>query len=225
MTTVMPATAAPKSSHADEADDASAVVAAGPIAIDDEALVRRLKAGDDAAGEALVRRHHDALWRYARRLCGDEGEADEVVQGAWLSAFEHLGKFDPNGTDGRAASFKAWLFRIVTNKAHDGFRGAGRRRRLEAGLRLVAPEASPHAGVKAEADERAARVRRAIDELPEAQRQVVTMRFFGGLKFVEIAEALGCPLNTALGRMHKATHKLRRALGGTDDQATLDRLG
>jgi RNA polymerase sigma-70 factor (ECF subfamily) len=53
---------------------------------------------------------------------------------------------------------------------------------------------------------------RAIEKLPENQRQVLMLRYYSNLKFVEIAELLGCPLNTALGRMHKAMIKLRQLM-------------
>ncbi len=56
------------------------------------------------------------------------------------------------------------------------------------------------------------RLARAIESLPEPQRQVVLLRYYSGLRFVEIAQVLGCPLNTALGRMHKAILKLRSIL-------------
>ena len=56
------------------------------------------------------------------------------------------------------------------------------------------------------------RLRAAIEQLPENQRQVLLLRYYSGLKFVEIAELLGCPLNTALGRMHKAMLKLKELM-------------
>jgi RNA polymerase sigma-70 factor (ECF subfamily) len=56
------------------------------------------------------------------------------------------------------------------------------------------------------------KLRRAIEQLPEPQRQVLMLRYYGNLKFIEIADLLGCPLNTALGRMHKAVTKLRELM-------------
>jgi RNA polymerase sigma-70 factor (ECF subfamily) len=56
------------------------------------------------------------------------------------------------------------------------------------------------------------RLQRALEQLPENQRQILLLRFYGDMKFVEIAEMLGCPLNTALGRVHKAVIKLRQLL-------------
>ena len=53
------------------------------------------------------------------------------------------------------------------------------------------------------------KLKRAIDQLPENQKQVVLLRYYSNMKFVDIAATLGCPLNTALGRMHKAMQKLK----------------
>src|SRR2546421_286488 len=71
---------------------------------------------------------------------------------------------------------------------------------------------APPAGHRVEAAELDRRLHDAIAKLPEGQRQVLLMRYYGNLKFVEIARMLGCPLNTALGRMHKATIKLRQMM-------------
>ena len=69
------------------------------------------------------------------------------------------------------------------------------------------------AEVRMDGTEQQQRVLAAIERLPENQKQVVMMRYYSGMKFVEIAEALGCPLNTALGRMHKAMIKLKQMMG------------
>ncbi|MEM6562462.1 MAG: RNA polymerase sigma factor, partial [Planctomycetota bacterium] len=127
---------------------------------------------------------------------------------------EHLDRFDAEAKD---ANFKAWLFRIASNKAYDIHRRGKRDRRATANLRLVRElTEADHASAAVESSEDADRLHAAIDTLPDAQKQVVMLRYYSGLKFVEIAEMLGCPLNTALGRMHKAIKKLRGALEQTD---------
>src|ERR1700733_9656895 len=91
----------------------------------DELLVGRLRDGEVAAGEVLVRRYHDSLMRYLRRLARGENLAEELHQQTWLSVLEHIEKFDPNASSG---GFKAWLFRIATNKANVTWRSRGRER-------------------------------------------------------------------------------------------------
>ena len=177
---------------------------------DDLTLVAQLKDGDRAAGSTLVERHRPALLGYLRRLTGSAPAAEETYQQAWLAALENLARFDHAA---RGANFRAWLFRIATNKAHDRHRARGRDRKLHDTLRLDADGHHPHQpDADALAAEEADRLRAAVDALPAAQREVVLLRYYANLKFTEIAEMTGCPLNTALGRMHKAAAKLRAAL-------------
>ena len=174
----------------------------------DEVLVQRLRAGDPAAGEVLAKRYYESLTRYLQRLAGSQA-AEELHQQTWLSVLDHLDRFDPTAAGG---GFKAWLFRIATNKANDHWRSRGREKVAKEGLKLVTDELQPAAGQRLEGAEQEERLRRAIDLLPEPQRQVLVLRYYSNLKFVEIAEILGCPLNTALGRVHKALIKLRHLL-------------
>jgi len=178
----------------------------------DDALVAALRGGDGAAAEQLVRRYHEPLLRFLARATGSPQRAEELVQQTWLSVLQHLDQFrcsDPAAS----LSFRAWLFRIAANKGHDLWRSQARERAAYEGLRWTGYDAAaPDASAAPDGAEQADRLRRAIDALPEPQRQVVLMRYYGGLRFHEIAELLGCPLNTALGRMHKAMQKLRRAL-------------
>jgi RNA polymerase sigma-70 factor (ECF subfamily) len=175
----------------------------------DELLARRLRDGDARAGETLAKRHAVALLRYLQRVLRSDQLAEELHQQTWLSVLEHLDRFDGSGGPG---GFKAWLFRIATNKANDLWRSKGREKNAKEGLRLVTEGQGPDAAAAPETAEQVDRLRWAIDQLPEAQRQVLLLRYYSEMKFVEIAEMLGCPLNTALGRMHKAMTKLKELL-------------
>lgn len=186
------------------------------LPMSDEALLQRVRAGDLTAGEALVRRYAQPLLRYLQRLVGDD-LAEELHQQTWLSVLDNLDKFDPalassnaSGTPG--GGFKAWLFRIATNKANDLWRSRGRERVAKEGLRLVKDESTPWAGEKAQGREQEEKLIRAIGKLPESQRQVLALRYYSNMKFIDIAKLLGCPLNTALGRVHKAMIKLRQLM-------------
>jgi RNA polymerase sigma-70 factor (ECF subfamily) len=179
-----------------------------PPAVSDEMLMRRLRDGDGKAGEELVGRYYQPLVRYLQRLAG-EGMAEELLQQSWLSVLDHADKFDLGSGSG---GFKAWLFRIATNKANDHWRSRGRDKAAREGLRLVTEEEMPAADRRLEATEQEQKLHRAIAQLPESQRQVLLLRYYSDLKFVEIAKILGCPLNTALGRVHKAMIKLRQLM-------------
>ena len=180
-----------------------------PVAVSDEKLMERMRAGSGPAGEELVRRYYQPLVRYLQRLCGNDQLAEELHQQTWLSVLEHLPRFDPSSGSG---GFKAWLFRIATNKANDHWRASGREKVAKEGLKLVTDQSLPGADHRLEGTEMEAKLRRAIERLPEPQRQVLVLRYYSNMKFIEIAELLGCPLNTALGRMHKAMLKLKELM-------------
>ena len=175
----------------------------------DEALLDLLRDGSTSAGEVLVKRHCEPLLRYLHRLVGSDHVAEELHQQTWLSVMDHLDRFDKSSA---AGGFKAWLFRIATNKANDHWRSSGRDRTAKQALRLVPQDAAPEAGHRIEGSEQEDRLRDAIGRLPENQRQVLMLRYYSNLKFIEIADMLGIPLNTALGRMHKAMLKLKEMM-------------
>jgi len=182
--------------------------AVAPLATDEQ-LVARLRAGDTTAGRDLVDRHCQALLRYLHRLTGSEHSAEELHQQTWVSVLEHLDKFSPTTAGG---GFKSWLFRIATNKANDTWRSRSREKSAKEGLKLVTDEELPAADHRLESSENEAKLKRAIAQLPENQKQVVMLRYYSNMKFGEIADMLGCPLNTALGRMHKAMLKLKQLM-------------
>lgn len=180
---------------------------ASPV-VGDEVLLRRLRDGDPAAGDTLVRRYCEPLMRYLQRVTGAEA-AEELHQQTWLSVLDHIDRFDPAQSGG---GFKAWLFRIATNKCNDFWRSRGREKNVREGLKLVIEGEAPPSGLEIEGAEQAEKLKAAITLLPEAQRQVLMLRYYSNLRFAEIATILGCPLNTALGRMHKAMLKLRELM-------------
>jgi RNA polymerase sigma-70 factor, ECF subfamily len=109
-----------------------------PVA--DEMLVRRMREGDEWAGEDLAKRHATSLLRYLQRLVHSDQLAEELHQQTWMSALENLDKFEVTSGSG---GFKAWLYRIATNKAHDHWRSRGREKKVKEGLRLVTEETTP----------------------------------------------------------------------------------
>lgn len=177
--------------------------------LSDEELVRLLRDGSTSAGQTLVKRYFQPLMRYLLRVSGSEHLAEELHQQTWLSVLDHVDRFDKSSASG---GFKAWLFRIATNKANDHWRSSGREKSAREGMKLVMDDEVPDAGFRLEGTEQQEKLKAAIEKLPDAQRQVLMLRYYSNLKFVEIADLLGCPLNTALGRMHKAILKLRQLM-------------
>src|SRR5581483_10701087 len=101
--------------------------------------MKRLCDGESAAGDVLVRRYYQPLFRYLQRVAGAR-LADELIQQTWLSVLDHADKFDPQAGGG---GFKAWLFRIATNKVNDHWRSNGREKAAKQAMRLVADEEMP----------------------------------------------------------------------------------
>jgi RNA polymerase sigma-70 factor (ECF subfamily) len=178
-----------------------------PAAVSDETLVVRLRNGHAEAGEELVRRYCRPLLRYLQNLVRSDQLAEELFQQTWLSVLDHVDKFDVGG-----GGFKGWVYRIATNKANDHWRFRSREKSAKEGMKLALDQQGPDASFPLEEAEQVVKLRAAIEKLPENQRQVLLLRYYSGLKFVEIAQSLGCPLNTALGRMHKAVQKLRELM-------------
>lgn len=178
-------------------------------AVSDEDLLDRLRRGDTEAGHVLVGRYCGPLLRYLQRIAGPAA-AEDLHQQTWLSILAHADRFVA-GADG--GSFRGWLYRIAANKTKDYWRSAGREKKAKNGYgRLKDGDVSPWAGHRAGQAEDEQQLLTAIAQLPEGQRQVLLLRYYSDMKFADIADVLGCPLNTALTRAHKAIIKLRETL-------------
>ncbi|MBI2933066.1 MAG: RNA polymerase sigma factor [Planctomycetes bacterium] len=163
-------------------------------------LVRGLQAGEARAYERLVREYGDRIHRFVRRMVGDQ-QADDVTQEAFARIHRSIASYVPGGT------FDSWLFTIANNLCMDVLRRKRRERTLE-----EAREPSVVSRDPAEQRELQEAILRAVDRLPDDLKQVFLLREEAGVPFKEIARILGCPLNTALGRMHYAMEHLRASL-------------
>jgi RNA polymerase sigma-70 factor (ECF subfamily) len=178
----------------------------------DGLLVERVRAGHTECFAELVRRYQPALARVARSRLGRADWAEDVVQETLLAAFKSCASYDPR------YSFRTWLWTILLNQCRSHYQrrlrsvpieplGAG-----EPGAAHDAPErdgASPLGELLAK--ERAAKLESLLARLSTVQADALRLRFFGGLKFQEIAEAMQCSLNTAKARVR----------GGLERMATL----
>ncbi len=176
--------------------------------LDDATLVRRVQERDERAIEELVRRYDAPLFSFAYRLVGRDDFAQDVVQEVFLTLWRDAIRYDP--TRGAVSS---WLLTMTRYKAIDLVRRetGPRRRTVDADLSLERSEMDVHE--EAWLNARRARVRAALDELTEAQREAVTLAFFDGLTHPEVAEALALPLGTAKTRIRDGLLRLRLILG------------
>jgi RNA polymerase sigma-70 factor (ECF subfamily) len=188
-----------------------------PAPPDDTDLLQRLRSGDDAAFEELVRRESRHLLAVARRLLRNDDDAQDAVQQAFMRAFRSLHSFQGH------SRLSTWLHRIVANEALMKLRTRGRR--PEESIEHLLPtflEDGHHAARHTEwhlpADARVARdevrlrVRTAINELPDAYRTVLLLRDIEELSTEEAAQLLGVTANTVKIRLHRARQALVKLL-------------
>lgn len=195
--------------------------------LDEAELVARIVAGDDKAFEVVMRRYNGKLFRVARAILRDDGEAEDALQDAYLDAFRHIAAFRGG------ARLSTWLTRIVINHALTRLRRQKRDGVVVPFSGSAAPEDDPpEADV---ADERSesppaatlrAEIRRTlerrIDELPAAFRSVFVMREVEDMTVEETAECLSIPAATVRTRLFRARALLREALARDMDMATVD---
>lgn len=171
-------------------------------------LVAAAQQGDGKAFEQLVRATSTDVYTLAYRLTGNEEDARDVVQEAYLRAYRGLGRFRGD------AQFSTWLYRITANCAstHMGRTGKHRHENDEVLERLpdVRHETDPESS--ADASDLRGRVNDALAELPEALRAVVVLRDVYDLSHDAIAEELGITEAAAKVRLHRARRKLRERL-------------
>lgn len=176
----------------------------------DERLVELVLAGESAAFEPLMRRHNQRLYRIARAILRDDSEAEDVMQDAYVRAYQHLDQFA-----GRA-KFSTWLSRIAV---HEAFARLRRRRRFEEFDAM--DEKSNYQPVQPayQSPERAASnaelnlvLERAIAALPEKYRTVFVLREVEELSTEETAQCLELTPQNVKVRLHRAKSVLKREL-------------
>jgi RNA polymerase sigma-70 factor (ECF subfamily) len=187
------------------------------VSDDDHRLIAASRDGDPTAFGALVRRYQERLYRTVAGIVDNPEDARDVVQEAFLHAFQALDSFKGDSL------FFTWLYRIAVNTA------ISLRRKRKAVLRIHAdhPEAGSaeppdrseqsrpgHALERAEEDQR---VRRALARLSPEHRAVLVMKDMEGQKYEAMAETLGVPVGTVRSRLHRARLELRELLRQDDD--------
>ena len=173
----------------------------------DEELVEACQGGDASAFDVLVARWEDRIRGAAFRFLGSEEEARDVAQEAFLKAYRALAGFKGE------ARFSSWLYQIATNLCRDRLR----RRKTRATVSLEALEETGPVMVETRPDaherllerDLAQAVRRAIHALPEEQREVVILKEYQELTFLEIAQALDVPISTVKTRLYRGLGQLR----------------
>lgn len=183
-------------------------------------LISAAKRGDREAFDALVRRSYVDAYTLAYRLTGNEEDARDVVQEAYLRAYKGLKRFRGD------AQFSTWLYRITANCAatHLGRRTRHRHEVLDEQAPVADSRPDNDPQLRATANELRWRLSQALDELPPRLRAVVVLRDVYGLPHEAIAKELGISESAAKVRLHRARNKLREIVfprrGDRDEEET-----
>ncbi len=184
----------------------------------DRGLVDALRLGEPSATERLVTAYGDRAYRLAIRITGNEQDAQEVVQDAFLAVVRRINTFRGD------AAFGSWFYRIVANSAYQKLRGR-RGRRTDLSLDEVLPffdeHVAPSTDWSARVDDESLQtdlrmaLTSALDELPANYRTVLVLRDVEGLSHLEIAETLSISVPNVKCRVHRARLFLRKRLAET----------
>ena len=183
------------------------------MALSDEQLVALTVKGDVSAFNEIVVRWEGKLYNFVYRHIGDAEEAKDITQESFVRAYSHLDGFRGH------SKFSSWLYQIALNLCRSKLRRTKARptvsidgREQDNPLWAVADERPTPAESTLE-QERALAVREALAQLPEAQRTVIILKEYNGLKFREIAEILDTPESTVKSRLYHGLENLAQALG------------
>jgi len=197
-------------------ESSTSAVARPVTALSDPEVVRRVRAGESALFEILMRRHNQRVYRVVRAVVKEEADIEDVMQQAYINAFTHLHQFEER------SQFSTWLIRIAL---HEAF---GRRRKVqrsesmalngfdvegergESMETLISPDADPEHQAYARELHRV--LEDAVDTLPEAYRTVFMLRDIEGLSTSETGEGLGIGDEAVKTRLHRARAMIREAV-------------
>jgi RNA polymerase sigma-70 factor (ECF subfamily) len=186
--------------------------------IEDDELIREAQKGQRAAFDTLVRRYDQSVLRLALHMLGNEQDAQDVHQEAFIKAYRHLGNFRFE------CSFYTWLYRIVTNLCLDQLRRRKSRREdpatvfdasgdeLDLMANISDDRAMSNPGRELERKRMGERILAALDKLTPRERMVFELKHYQGLKLRTIGEMLNTTEETAKNTLFRATRKLRANL-------------
>ncbi len=176
----------------------------------DEELIRLAAGLDAGAFEVLYERHHVLAFSFAARIVGSRDRAQDVVQEAFLNLWREAGRYDP-----RRGLVRRWLMTMVHNQGIASLRRLSTAERVQAEAEILLPRPAPSdvTSTQAYARDETQTIRGALQGLPEDQRRVIELAFYGGRTQEEIAEMLKLPLGTIKSCARLGLLKLRDALG------------
>lgn len=180
-----------------------------PITADDDSLLAAIAAGDTAAFSELMKRHSDRAFSLAFRITGRRGDAEDVVQDAFIQVWTRARAWQ----SGRA-KFSTWLYRVIVNRCVDL-----KRKPASANLDTVEEPIDPAADVLTtiERAEQQEALTKAIASLPERQRAAIALTYTTGLKNAAAAAVMELSIKAFEALLVRAKHNLRAQLSGAEE--------
>lgn len=186
-----------------------------PTADSDEALVSRVRAGDQDAFALLIARYQDRIYTLAYSFVRESDDALDLVQETFVKAYRGIERFRGS------ASFYTWLYRIAVNTCKDHLRKRGCRPAIsleddqlqESGYEPVARDRHSDPVGVAETKELRTAVHAAVSQLPEKLRTAIVLHDIQGLPQQEVAAIMNCPLGTVKSHVFRGRTQLRKMLG------------
>ena len=174
---------------------------------DDTALVDGIAAGSDAALAEAFRRHSSSVLNLARRILRDPTLAEEVVQEVFLKLWNAPERFDAD-----RGSLRSFLLSHTHGRSIDLIRSESSRRTREEREAWLTAEAGPSIDEEVWQMALAERVRTALASIPDVERQVIELAYFGGLTYREVATRLGLPEGTVKSRIRSGLRRLHGSM-------------
>lgn len=172
--------------------------------MDEADLIHRARQGDEAAWEALVAGHREAVFRLAYLLLGSADDAEDIAQEAFIRSYRSLARFDT------VRPFRPWVLRIAANLAKNRRRAVGRY--LGALRRAFAPEPESSAEAESTSAWEAHQLWQAVRRLKADDQEIIYLRYFLELSVMEAADALDVAPGTVKSRTHRALGHLRAVM-------------
>ena len=186
----------------------------GTLGQSSEALIKEILKGNEAAMELLVRKNYSMVQSFIYRFIGDYNLSYDMTQEVFIKMMKNLKRF--KFEDG---SFESWLLKIASNHCKDYFRSNSFKQRNESSnIEDLDIETNEVVIDILEKNEKRKAVKKAVDELPNLQREAIIFKYYHDLKIKEISNITGHNENTVKSRLFNGIKNLKRIIGGEEDE-------
>lgn len=179
-----------------------------------EDLIKEILKGNEAAMELLVKQNYDMVQSFIYRYIGDYNTSYDMTQEVFIKMMKSLSRFKYE-----KCNFKSYILKIAANHCKDYFRSSSYKMRCESSdIDETDVESGELVIDILEKNEERLKVKKAVSDLPEKQRETVILKYFHDMKIKEIADITGDNENTIKARLFNGIKNLKKAIGGEFDE-------